>query len=243
MSTSRCSPFWAESPSILYEEAMDFYPFSDRARRCTTVALNSFTRFGIYLGILLSVIYRNGSYLGLALGIAAVAVAAFYGIKDRGALREGYENIIVTPTLVQRGPAPFPNIVGGVDVANKTIADVIGVSERTQPTAKNPFMNLLVNEIKDNPLKAPAASVDTPQMARALSDEFQTRIYGDPSDVFQHTQNQRTWIVQPSSSVPNDRDSFQNWLFRVPGRTCKEGNLSVCRSGTEGGAVTWLNSG
>ena len=101
-------------------------------------------------------------------------------------------------------------------------------------------MGVLVNEVLDNPRKPPAATVDTSNMARQLSDDTQDRLYGDPGDVFQHTQNQRTWIVPPSTSIPNDQESFQNWLFRVPGLTCKEGNLAVCQTGTEGGQIPWL---
>ena len=103
-------------------------------------------------------------------------------------------------------------------------------------------MNVLVNEVKDMPLKPPAVEVDTPEMARAMSDVFQTRMYGDPTDVFQHNQSQRTWVVQPSTSIPNDRDSFQNWLYRVPGKTCKEGNSAACMPATDGGPVAWLSS-
>ena len=73
-------------------------------------------------------------------------------------------------------------------------------------------------------------------------DEFQTRMYGDPTDVFQHTQDQRVWAVNPITSIPNDQGSFANWLYRVPGRTCKEGNNAACFSGTEGGVVTWLSA-
>ncbi|NBT46922.1 MAG: hypothetical protein EBT07_03760 [Actinobacteria bacterium] len=242
MSASRCSPFWLDQPSILYKEANDFFPFHPRARKCTATALNSLTRFGIYLGVLLAVVYRSGMYLGICLGIAAIALAAYYGMKGKDALREGFDTTIVSPTLFTVPGTASPNLIGGADVADKPIADVIGTVDRTLPTGQNPFMSMLVNEIKDNPMKPPAVDVTTPEMARTMSDEFQTRMYGDPSDVFQHTQNQRTWIVQPSTSIPNDQDSFQNWLFRVPGKTCKEGNNAACFSGTEGGVVTWLGA-
>ena len=242
MSASRCSPFWVDHPSILYKEANDFFPFHQRARKCTATALNSLTRFGIYLGVLLAVLYRSGMSLGISLGIAKIAVAAYYGMKDKDSLREGFANTVVGPTLFTVPGTVSPNLIGGADVADKPIADVIGTVDRTLPTGQNPFMNMLVHEIKDNPTKPPAVDATTPEMARTMSDEFQTRMYGDPSDVFQHTQNQRTWIVQPSTSIPNDQDSFQNWLFRVPGKTCKEGNNAACLSGTEGGVVTWLGA-
>lgn len=238
MSATRCAPFWAEMPSILWSDAMDFYPFHERARKCTSTALNSLTRFGIYLGVLLAVLYRNGAYLGISIGLAAIAVAAYYGMKQKGAVREGFQSEIVSSTIIS--PSGTPNLVGGIDVAGKPVADVIGQTDRSLPTGPNPFMNLLINEIKTNPTKPPAANVDTPAFARQFSDEFQTRVYGDSSDVFQRNQNQRAWVTMPSTSVPNDRDSFQNWLYRVPGRTCKEGNMSACRTGTESGNVPWL---
>ena len=242
MSATRCAPFWAESPRILLDEWHDFFPFHEAARKCTSTALNSLTRFGLYLAAALALLYRDGMYIGIALGIAAVAVAAYYGMKERGSLREGFEQsaTLVTPTLLTKPETP--KLVGGIEAAGKPVADVIGAMDRTLPTGPNPFMNVLVSEIKDTPHRGPARDATTSDAAREMSDLFQTRVYGDPTDVFQHNQDQRIWSVQPNTSIPNDRDSFQNWLFRVPGRTCKEGNLAACRTGTEGGSVTWLSA-
>ncbi len=241
MAAARCASFWAESPRVLLDDWSDFFPFTEKAMSCTSTALNSFTRFGIYLGLILAVLYRSGAYLGISLGLAAIAVAAYYGMKVRGITREGF-TAVVTPSLQPNPQTMNTGIIGGYDLANKPVADVIGSNVRTGPTAANPFMNVLVNEVLDNPTKAPAANIDTPEMGRALSDEFQTRMYGDPTDVFQHNQDQRVWSVQPNTSIPNDQESFMNWLFRTPGRTCKEGNNAACRSGTEGSAVVWMNA-
>lgn len=218
---------------------MDFFPFTAEARNCSATALNALTRFGLYLGILLSLLYRSSSYLGITIGLGVLSVAAFYGMKTKGTLREGFTDI-VGPTLFTVPGTALPNMVGGEDVAGSAVADVIGITDRTLPTGPNPFMNVLINEIKDNPTRGPA--ITSSDESRNMSDVFQTRMYGDPTDVFQHNQNQRTWVVQPNTSIPNDQESFQNWLFRVPGRTCKEGNNAACRSGTEGGVVTWLSS-
>lgn len=238
MSSPRCAPFWTESPSILIQEAADFFPFHAGARNCTSTALNSLTRFGLYLSVVMTILYSTPAYLGVGIGIAILAIAAYYGMKQSGIVREGFTTI-VTPTLESSNPKL--DIVGGEDVAGRVIEDIVGVQGRTLPTGPNPFMNLLVNEIKSNPQKAPAATV-TPEIARTLSDQFQTRMYGDSTDVFHRNQNQRAWYTMPSTGIPNDGESFQNWLFRVPGRTCKEGNNSVCRSGTEGGSVTSFNA-
>jgi hypothetical protein len=250
MSATRCAPFWVNTPSILWEDARDFYPFHPMAQKCTSTALNSLTRFGIYLSIVLVVLTQNLSYINIAVGIAVVGIAAYYGMKEQGNLREGFANVeakkeVVSPSLFRgasTGSTNFSNLLSGSDLVDKQLEDVIGVTDRTLPTGPNPFMNLLVNETKDNPLKPPAVNVDTPEMGRELSDQFQASLYNDPGDVFQHTQNQRIWAVQPNTNIPNDCESFQNWLYRIPGKTCKEGNNAVCQTATEGSPVTWLAS-
>jgi hypothetical protein len=45
-----------------------------------------------------------------------------------------------------------------------------------------------------------------------------------------------------STSIPNDVDSYQNWLYKIPGKTCKEGGREACLPGTDGGVLPWLNS-
>ena len=242
---SKCPPFWIEQPQILVSSAADFFPFSQAAQVCTSTALNSLTRFGLYFGIVLFLFTQRLTHLLIPVGVAVVAIAIYYGMKQQNTLREGFaegSKEIVGPTLVPRIPGERLSIplVGGIDAADANVSDVIGAPNRTYPTDANPFMSVLVNEVLDHPNKPPAASVE--DMGRTFSDQFQTRMYGDPSDVFQHTQNQRTWVAPPSTSIPNDGGSFQNWLYRVPGPTCKEGNTAVCRTGSEGGVVTWLNA-
>jgi len=61
-----------------------------------------------------------------------------------------------------------------------------------------------------------------------LDGYFQTMFASNPGDVFNRTQSQRQWYSMPSTTIPNDQESFQNWLYRVPGQTCKEGNQEAC---------------
>jgi hypothetical protein len=186
--------------------------------------------------------------LTIGVAIAIVSVAAYYGMKSRDIIREGFAST-VSPTPIATGtvfsmpgvnPIPEPaGLVKGIEAAGKPVADVIGQTNRTEPTAANPFMNVLVHEIGEDPTKSPAANGES--LKRQFSDEFQQRLYGDPTDVFQHSQNQRVWTVQPSTSIPNDRESYQNWLYRVPGRTCKEGNSQVCKTATDGSVLPWIS--
>ena len=127
-----------------------------------------------------------------------------------------------------------------IDVADRVVADVIGVQDRTGPNSPNPFMNVLVDEINNNPAKPPALYSNSPAVKKELDAYFQTSIYNDPGDVFQRNQGQRQFVTPPSTSVPNDAGSFQDWLYRVPQKTCKEGNTAACVSVNNSGRFPHL---
>lgn len=242
-----CAKFWTEQPSVLLKDAHDFFPFHEGARRCTTTALNSFTRFGIYLGILLTFVTGQWNYILLGVGIAIIASAAFHGMKTKGVIRneEGFATKAGGTASTYKQVPESDNLIVGSLAADEYVDDIVGSTKRTEPTAANPFMNTLLTEIgglgsnNSQPPRPPAKNGEF--LKRQFSNEFKDRVYGDPSDVYQKTQNQRVWATNPITSVPNDQGSFANWLYRVPGRTCKEGNTRACKSGTEGGQLTYVS--
>jgi hypothetical protein len=111
----------------------------------------------------------------------------------------------------------------------------------TNPSPKNPFMNILLDEIQYNPNRLEAAPINDPVVKNTLNDFFQVQWTSDPTDVFGRSQGQRQFYTMPSSTIPNDRASYQNWLYLIPGKTCKEGGVSQCVPGTNGGAIPWLS--
>ena len=111
----------------------------------------------------------------------------------------------------------------------------------TNPTARNPFMNVLMDEIKYNPTRPAAAPINDLMVKATLDDFFKVQWTNDPTDVFGKTQGQRSFYTMPNTSIPNDRASYQNWLYLVPGKTCKEGGRDQCNPGTNGGYIPWLS--
>ena len=123
---------------------------------------------------------------------------------------------------------------------NFQVAEVV-VPTKTYPTARNPFMNVLIDEIKYNPMRPPAANIGDMEVKTTLDDFFRVEFTSDPTDVFGRSQSQRQFITMPSTTVPNDASSYQNWLYKIPGKTCKEGGRDACLPGTDGGQLPWLN--
>lgn len=124
----------------------------------------------------------------------------------------------------------------------------------TYPTARNPFMNVLNNEwprnvysdmladdAKYDPLRPMANSIEDPLVKQGLDDFFRTNFYNDPTDVFGRSQDQRQFITMPSTTIPNDRESYQNWLYKIVPEPCKSGGRTACYPGTDGGPIVSLN--
>ena len=105
----------------------------------------------------------------------------------------------------------------------------------------NPFNNVLLNEISQSPRREGAPDISTTVAKVALDDFFRVQWYSDPTDVFGKTQSQRQFITQPSTTIPNDQRSYQEWLYKIPGKTCKEGNMAACYGGSDGAVIPWLN--
>jgi hypothetical protein len=230
-----CPDFWWENPSILLTDWKEFFPFTDRDTACTAAGLNSFTRAGIYIGILLAILRMDLTWLLVGVFFAAFAYGAGVYMTSTGAVREGYSSYYDTYDAVETD-APIVD-VSGVD--GSYVPDVIGVKGLTDPTAPNPFMNVLMSEISSNPMRGPAAYTQAPKVQGELDTYFETMFYADPGDAFGHTQSQRQFVAMPSTTIPNDQGSYQNWLYRTPGQSCKEGNLAACNFDTGDAAMPW----
>jgi Family of unknown function (DUF5762) len=231
---NQCPTFWVENPQVLISDATDFFPFSEDAKRCSTTALNSLTRFGVYLGILLFIITRQAFYLGIPVLAIVLTTSLYFGMKNQGTLRQGPfpgGALLEKPTFREG----FANIEGSA-ASDKVVEDIIGQTVRTEPNEPNPFMNILINEIADYPTKPPAKFSASGPVKATLESQFQKKVYGDPGDVWNRNQGQREFYTMPSTSIPNDRESYQNWLYRVPGKTCKEGNTAACTTDGSNGS-------
>ena len=115
------------------------------------------------------------------------------------------------------------------------------IQSETQRGVKNPFHNVMVDEYAYAPTRSAAPDITTTQNKIALDAMFRTQWYNDPTDVFGKTQSQRLFITAPVTTIPNDQASYQDWLYKIPGKTCKEGNPMACYGGSDGAVMPWLN--
>lgn len=162
--------------------------------------------------------------------------------QDNGQQEEVSEHFVNGGSSIGSVQPYMPNGPNGVVEVDAFPYSGAALPEHTQPTSRNPFMNILINEMKYNPSRPEAESVSDPVVKQTVDDYFRVQWFSDPTDVFGKNQNQRQFVTQPSTTVPNDQGSFANWLYRIPGKTCKEGGREACLSGSDGGPIPWLNN-
>lgn len=146
--------------------------------------------------------------------------------------------------IVTESPHGFDEPIMGNTDDSDIVAEgfVNGASETERgPAPANPFMNVLIPEIKYDPERPEAASVEDPEVKQQLDDMFRVNFFNDPTDVFGKSQDQRQFITMPSTSIPNDRESFMKWCYNIVPQNCKSGGREACLPGTDGGPITSLN--
>jgi hypothetical protein len=225
-----CDPYVYENPTVLFRTGF-FYTTNTT---CVSELVNHLTLIAVIftaLGFGLSTAFKTHylTFIVFLIGVYLAFPSAMALVKAK----KTYESFQNTPDNKR-------SVVGKVDVIGKGSGSPYA-GETTLPTARNPFMNVLIDEIKYNPTRPAATSVSDPMVQISLDDFFRTEFARDPTDVFGRNQSQREFITMPSTSIPNDVDSYQNWLYKIPGKTCKEGGREACLPGTDGGVYPWLN--
>ena len=227
-----CDPYVWENIKVLLVTGLVIKTHKDG--KCASEYVNNIVLVFILafgLGAIATVFLKNSLALGVLVGIALLySLPSFWELIQMKTASEGFADAKPTQGTGAYDAGVYDVIGSGAAPANLTL-----------PTARNPFMNVLVDEIKYNPTRPVAGSITDPSVKVALDDFFRTEFNADPTDVFGRSQSQRQFVSMPSTSIPNDQGSYQDWLYKIPGKTCKEGGREACLPGTDGGPITWLN--
>jgi hypothetical protein len=227
-----CDPYVWENVKVLLYTGLFVKKHKDG--RCVSEYVNSIIfvfLLAFIIGLITSLFMGRSEPMPVMILVATLfSMPSFFELIQMKSDTEAFtDSTQATAKVVAKtNPADMYDVIGGAAPA-------------TVPSAKNPFMNVLIDEIKYNPTRPMAASVLDPSVKVTLDDFFRTEFYSDPTDVFGRSQSQREFITMPSTSIPNDQGSYQDWLYKIPGKTCKEGGREACLPGTDGGALPWMN--
>jgi hypothetical protein len=103
--------------------------------------------------------------------------------------------------------------------------DKLGIAEDfynkacVKPTKDNPFMNVSPIDYADFPNRPKACSIQDSSADTARL--FEQGLHREEDDVYNKSASDRQYFTMPFTTIPNDRGSFTDWLYKT-GPTFKE---------------------
>jgi hypothetical protein len=192
-------PFWTDNFTILFSKHR-IHEFWPTKQYSFYEQANAVTRFLIYGGILLSFTNKSSMYILYSL-LLVVLIAII--ITRKTPPKENKRNM----------SGNFPEL------------QKMNTKECTEPTENNPFGNVLMNEYDDNPQRPPACNSE--DVKEEVNDYF-TELNQDPYDIYNRKHSQRQFFSTANTEIPNNQQSFAQWLYGKPDFTCKE-NALMCK--------------
>ena len=200
------SDFWIKSPYelIRVDNINDLWPSKNMN---FSMKLNAITRLIIILSVIGFIITKNVTILSISLVTLGIIVFLYYNKKEK------YET--------------FSNIINNGN-------NQLNQANYYNSNWKNPFGNVLLPEINDNPNRkmAPPAfntnikntiDTNTKDMVQELNKSNQNidkRLFADIGDNFQFDKSMISFNSNPITTVPNDQKGFAEYCY---------GNMSSCK--------------
>ena len=198
--------FWLENTNVLLNKnyITEIWPQDnfDLDRK-----LNSITRLILILAIL-GFLFTKSSYIIVSAAVSIVVLVMIHKSKS-ASKKEGMTNLDVK--------------------LNKDEFKELLNEEFTMPTKKNPFINVLIGEYKENPKRKPAAPIYNEEVLddatkKSRKDE---RLYKNLGDNLTFQNSLRNFYSTANTSIPNNQKDFANFCYgNMP--SCKEGDEFMC---------------
>ena len=200
--------FWLENPNILLNKNYITEIWTrdnfDLARK-----LNAITRIIVLMGIL-GYYLTKSPFIPVSAIVSLIVLVIIFKSKNK-IINEGFTH--------------------GMDDNNSPNLKEILKKEFTMPTQKNPVMNVLMNEYKDNPTRKPAAPVynedvhqEMNQKAKSKTDK---RLFKNLGDNISFENSMRNFYAMPNTEIPNNQKDFALFCYgNMP--SCKDGDDLQC---------------
>lgn len=120
-----------------------------------------------------------------------------------------------------------------IDIAEKYLNDkeykIINNEICTKPTKNNPFMNPNILGIRYNPNEKNIKNCDitNEEVNKNIDELFNSNTYRNVNDIYDRTSLKRQFYTMPSTTFPNDREKYSEWLYYRE-KSCKENNGEQC---------------
>ena len=213
--------FWSNNPTILFnkEYIFELWPTS---LMCYEQKLNAISRLIILLTILGYILTMSKRVLMVGV-LTLLFIFVLYNMRKQKLTKDMLENFEVQGNEVQG------NEVTGLTKTfiNPVTLDAVLRTEFKEGNKKNPFSNVLLTQINDEPNRKaapPSFNVDvdediTKNVKRAVQmlnpgiKNTNKQLFGDLWQEFQLDQSNRVFYSTPNTRVANDQGAYSQYLY------------------------------
>jgi hypothetical protein len=212
--------FWTNEPTILFnkEYIFELWPTTDM---CYEQKLNAITRLVILITILGYILTMSQRIL-LVGSVTLVIIFVLFKMRKQKITKE----MVNEGFLNQQSKEPITN--NGPAYINPVTLESVLKSEFKEGNKKNPFSNVLLTQIEDDPQRKsapPSFNVDVDeditknvkrsvQMMNPGIKNTNKQLFGDLWQQFELDQSNRVFYSTPNTNVqPGDQSSFGQFLY------------------------------
>ena len=215
------TPFWSNDPTILFnkESILQVWPTQQMTFEAK---LNAISRIVIVMSLLGFIFTRNWNLI--IIGIVTLAIIfTLYKLRKQSLVsslikKEGFS---VNPSMQPSSLSPAPMLTDPV-----TLKSVLR-SNFHPTTKKNPFGNVLLTDINDDPNRLAAAPSFNPDVYddidKAVKKQTQMlnpgiintnkQLYGDLKDNYDLDNSMMQFYSMPNTRVANDQGAYAEYLY------------------------------
>lgn len=230
-------PVWYRDVRVLFQRPTEFFPSRDQTPE---ERVNSIVRMIVYASAAVFAYSRKAKYLLLALAAITAVTLAYsthagstrgakplyrpagmttQGRRPAGGRRKGGGTLSSTNATRGRGSS-----LSGISRKSLGLGQASGKPSCTWSTPNNPFANVLLTDVADNPDRAPACDYDV--MKKDIRHNFNRGLIRDAHDVFEKENSQRQYFSTPVTTTYPDTKSFAEFAYGTK-VGCKE-NPAAC---------------
>jgi hypothetical protein len=221
--------FWINEPTILFnkEYMLDLWPSSNMNYE---QKLNAITRLIILVSILGYILTMSARIIFIGI-ITLVAIFALFKMKKQKLTKE----------MLNEGFTVQGNEVTGMfdktmSTTNPVTLETVLKSEFKEGTKRNPFSNVLLTEIMDEPDRKSAPPSFNPDVDEKITKDVKRsvqllnpdikntskQLFGDLYQEFNLDQSNRVFFSTANTKVANDQGAFAQFLYNDLKYSAKE---------------------
>ena len=210
------TPFWINDPTILFNKdyIFDLWPTPNMNYQ---EKLNSITRMVIFITILGYILTMSPRILLIGI-ITLLLIIALFKMKKQKITNEGFISVTTGKNSSTKTTDSITNPV--------TLKSVLK-SEFKEGNKKNPFSNVLLTQIMDEPNRKPAPPSFNPDVEVDITNNTKKNVqqlnpgikntnkqlFGDLWDKFELDQSNRNFYSTANTKVCNDQGAFAEFLY------------------------------